>query len=232
MIYANKMSDTSEQHVADVLNSLDDALYARLVTLRRWFHQHPELSYKEADTAGRIIAELDRLGISYRYAGVGHSVIADIEGDDAARPHIALRAEMDALPGNETTGAPYASVYPGRMHACGHGAHMAMLIGAAHLLRAAPAPGPVRLVFQPAEERGAGSRVAIGDGALENVSAIFAGHVTHEYEVGKIMVRDGDIVVLFSVQIVMQVMKLANPRISGDDHFQIQLSRDDEHFVR
>jgi hippurate hydrolase len=173
------------------MEQVSDPLRARLVTLRRWFHQHPELSFQEAETAERIIAELGRLGITYDYGGIGHAVIASIDGKDMSRPAIALRAEMDALPGDETTGAPYASIYPGRMHACGHCAHMAMLIGAAHLLKNDPAPGPVRLIFQPAEEKGGGARTAISDGALSGVSAIFAGHVTQEFETGKMMIRDG-----------------------------------------
>jgi len=171
-------------------DELGENLFSRLVMLRRWFHQHPELAFKEAGTAQRITVELKRLGIAYDYAGVGHAVIGRIAGQDPARAGIALRAEMDALPGEESTGAPYASVNPGKMHACGHGAHMAMLIGAANLLVRNPPPGPVCLVFQPAEERGGGARTAIADGALQNVAAIFAGHVTHEYVTGKIMVRD------------------------------------------
>lgn len=185
------MNECREQHVAEILKELDESLCARLILLRRWFHQHPELSFQEANTAERIIAELKRLDITYNYAGVGHSVIGSIDGQDGSRPAIALRAEMDALPGNDSTGAPYASIYPGRMHACGHGAHMAMLIGAAHLVKIDPPVGPVRLVFQPAEERGGGARVAIEDGALDHVAAIFAGHVTHDFETGVIMVRDG-----------------------------------------
>ena len=172
---------------------MDERLDDRLVALRRWFHQHPELSFEEAETAQRIIAELSELGVRYDYAGVGHAVIATIDGKDPAAPAIALRAEMDALPGEETTGLSYASENPGVMHACGHCAHMAMLVGAANLLQMDAPPGPVRLIFQPAEERGGGARVAIKDGALENVAAIFAGHVTHEFETGKIMVRDGDV---------------------------------------
>jgi hippurate hydrolase len=170
---------------------LSDELFARLVALRRWFHQHPELAFEEADTAQRIIAELERLNIPYDYAGVGHAVIGHIPGVDSTRLAIGLRAEMDALPGDETTGVAYASVNPGKMHACGHGAHMAMLIGAAELLCYDPPPGPVRLIFQPAEESGGGARTAIADGALQKVAAIFAGHVTHEYHTGQIMVRDG-----------------------------------------
>lgn len=171
----------------------DERLHNRLVALRRWFHQHPELAFEEAETAKRIIAELKELGIRYDYAGVGHAVIAHIDGEDSIAPAIALRAEMDALPGEETTGASYASENSGIVHACGHCAHMAMLLGAANLLHRDAPPGPVRLIFQPAEERGGGARVAIKDGGLDNVAAIFAGHVTHEFETGIIMVRDGTV---------------------------------------
>ena len=172
---------------------LEQELFERLMVLRRWFHQHPELSYHEVQTARRIIAELERLGIAYRYTGVGHAVIGTIEGTNPDTPAVALRADMDALPGKESTGAPYASEVPGVMHACGHCAHMAMLIGAAELLVRDPPPGPVRLIFQPAEERGGGSRVAIADGALDKVAMVYACHVTHEYETGTIMVRDGSV---------------------------------------
>jgi hippurate hydrolase len=182
-----------DSRVSDVLSALDQPLVDHVRELRRWLHQHPELSYQEVETAKRITAELDLLGIAYKYPGVGHSVIGYIEGEDPARPAIALRADMDALPGEETTGAIYSSANAGVMHACGHCAHMAMLVGAAQLLKSLPPPGPVRLVFQPAEERGGGSRVAIADGALDSVAAIFGAHVTHEYETGKIMVRDGHV---------------------------------------
>jgi hippurate hydrolase len=185
------MTAVSSEQTGDLDIGLDQGLLERLMVLRRWFHQHPELSFEEANTARRVIAELDRLDIAYAYEGIGHAVIADIPGRDASAPAIALRADMDALPGNETTGAVYASERPGIMHACGHCAHMAMLIGAAELLSNEPPAGPVRLVFQPAEERGGGARVAIDDGALENVAAIFACHVTQEYETGTIMIRDG-----------------------------------------
>jgi len=167
-----------------------DKLFSRLVMLRRWFHQHPELAFEEAVTARKIIAELERIDIAYDYAGVGHAVIGRVPGRDPKKMAIGLRAEMDALPGTETTGASYASIHPGKMHACGHGAHMAMLIGAANMLARDPPPGPVNLIFQPAEEVGGGARTAITDGALQNVAAIFAGHVTHDYMTGQIMVRD------------------------------------------
>ncbi len=184
---------TAKRHIPaaapqDVLNQ---PALERLMVLRRWFHQHPELSFQEAGTAKRIMAELDRLDIRYDYAGVGHAVIGYIEGLDETAPAVALRADMDALPGFETTGAAYTSERPGVVHACGHCAHMAMLIGCAELLVANPPPAPVRLIFQPAEEKGGGARVAMRDGALDGVAVIYACHVTHEYETGKIMVRDG-----------------------------------------
>jgi len=184
---------SAETAAALPVTGIDQALFERIMVLRRWLHQHPELSFREADTARRIMAELDALGIEYRYQGVGHAVIGTVPGRDPQAPAVALRADMDALPGKETTGAPYASEHAGIMHACGHCAHMAMLIGAANLLVADPPPGPVRLIFQPAEEKGGGARVAIDDGALDHVAAIFGYHVTHEYETGTIMVRDGPV---------------------------------------
>ncbi len=170
-----------------------DKLFSQLVDLRRWLHRHPELAFEEAGTAAKIISELKQLGIDYDYAGTGHAVIGRIPGHDNSRPAIGLRAEMDALPGTESTSSKYMSTHPGKMHACGHDAHMAMLLGAANLLVRNPPAGPVRLVFQPAEESGGGAKTAIADGALQGVAAIFAGHVTHEYATGEVMVRDGPV---------------------------------------
>jgi len=172
--------------------SFDEAVFRRMVELRRHFHQHPELSYEEADTARTIMAELDRLGIPHRYGGLGRGVVARLAGADPG-PTVALRAEMDALACAERTGLPFASVIPDRMHACGHDAHMAMLLGAAALLKASPPPGTVLFVFQPAEERGNGALVILESGELRGVDAIFAGHVTHHYGLGEIMVAEGTI---------------------------------------
>src|SRR5690606_11479637 len=100
---------------------------------------------------------------------------------------------MDALPGRETTGLPFASEHPGRVHSCGHDAHMAMVVEAARRLVAAPPEGDVVFIFQPAEERGRGARVMIDAGALRGVDAIFAGHVTHHYKTGQIMIAAGPV---------------------------------------
>jgi hippurate hydrolase len=162
-----------------------------MVELRRALHRYPELAFEEKNTAATIMSELDALGIPYEYGGVGGAVIGRLQGEDENAAIVALRADMDALPGNERTGLPFASAVEGKMHACGHDAHMAMVLGAAVLLKQSPPRGTVLFVFQPAEERGGGSRVVLKSGALRGVRAIFGGHVTHHYRVGEIMVAKG-----------------------------------------
>ncbi len=169
------------------------SVFPRMVELRRTLHRYPELAFEEKETAATIMKELQRLDIPFEYGGVGSGVIGRIEGGGKDSPTIALRADMDALPGNENTGLPFASQNPGKMHACGHDGHMAMLLGAATLLKADPPPGNVVLIFQPAEERGGGAKVVLASGALAGVDAIFGGHVTRHYSVGEIMVASGTI---------------------------------------
>ena len=166
-----------------------DEIYSRMVEIRRRLHRRPELAFEEQHTAELIMEELDRLGISYDYPGKGGAVVGRLR--EGHEPTVALRAEMDALPGAENTDLPFASSIEGKMHACGHDAHMAMVLGAAALLAETPPDGNVLFVFQPAEERGGGARVVLKSGALEGVAAIFGGHVTHHYRVGEIMVAEG-----------------------------------------
>jgi hippurate hydrolase len=166
-----------------------DVIHPRMVEIRRALHRHPELAFEEQHTAELIMEELDRLGIAHSYSGPGGAVVGRLGEQHALT--VALRAEMDALPGAENTDLPFASSVEGKMHACGHDAHMAMVLGAATLLAESPPDGNVLFVFQPAEERGGGARVVLQSGALEGVSAIFGGHVTHHYRVGEIMVADG-----------------------------------------
>jgi hippurate hydrolase len=162
-----------------------------MVSLRRSFHREPELAFHEVKTARAIIAELERLGIPYSYQGEGGGVVGRLACGIAGAPTVALRAEMDALPGVERTDLPFSSSVENAMHACGHDAHMAMVLGAAALLVESPPPGDVLFVFQPAEESGGGARVVIQSGALDGVGAIFGGHVTHHYRVGEIMIAEG-----------------------------------------
>lgn len=165
-------------------------LHEHMVELRRTFHREPELAFEEERTAQKIMAELKRLGIPFEYGGKGGGVVARLSVGSEA-PTVALRAEMDALPGEETTDLPFSSTTPGIVHACGHDAHMAMVLGAAALLKQTPPSGNVLFVFQPAEERGGGSRVVIQSGLLAGAHAIFGGHVTHHYRTGEIMVAEG-----------------------------------------
>lgn len=162
-----------------------------LVALRRGLHRIPELAFEEEKTAELVLRELSSLGIPATYGGRGTGVVGRIEGHDPKAPVIALRADMDALPGDESTGLSFASQHPGRVHACGHDAHMTMVLGAARLLSRERPAGDVVLVFQPAEERGGGARVMIRAGALAGVSAIFGAHVTHHYRTGQIMITEG-----------------------------------------
>ncbi|MBD2525826.1 M20 family metallopeptidase [Nostoc sp. FACHB-133] len=177
--------------MAHVLTS--EKVFPRMVDLRRYLHRHPELAFEEKKTASIVIDELKRLGIPFWYGGVGSGIIAKLINAGQKAPTIAVRADMDALPGQENTGLPFASLHPGKMHACGHDGHMAMVLGAAALLKENPPPGNVVFIFQPAEEKGAGAKVMIQAGALEGVNAIFGGHVTRHYQVGEIMVAKGAI---------------------------------------
>ena len=156
---------------------------------RRHLHRHPELSFHEFDTTDFIEERLRAFGLApYRLAPTG--VLADI-GEGA--PRIALRADIDALPIDEATGAPYASERPGSMHACGHDAHAAMLLGAARALAAQPpGRGSVRLLFQAAEELPpGGAQVLVKAGALAGVERVFGVHVDATLPLGRAEIGPG-----------------------------------------
>jgi amidohydrolase len=163
---------------------------------RRAIHARPELAYQERATAAFVEARLGNLGIEFR-GGVGETgVIGLVRG---VRPGhtVLLRADMDALPITEESTAPYASEHKGVMHACGHDGHTAMLLGAARMLqeRRTQFAGVVKLMFQPAEEGGAGAVKMIQDGLLDDppVDAAFAIHVNHETQTGTMIARGGPI---------------------------------------
>jgi len=172
-----------------------------LVEIRHDLHQHPELGYEETRTCEVICRELTDAGIEFR-AGLagGTGVLAWIPGRDEDNT-IALRADIDALPIEETSGVPWASTIPGRMHACGHDGHTTILIGAARTLareaRADGLPRPVLMIFQPAEEGGAGGRRMVQDGCLDGriapytASRIYGLHGWPLEEEGIIGTREG-----------------------------------------
>ncbi|KAA1186511.1 amidohydrolase [Paenibacillus sp. B2(2019)] len=169
-----------------------EALGEELIGIRRHLHRHPELSNEEYETTKYIISLLERAGVRVVDYGLSTGVIAEIGGKQPG-PVIALRADIDALPIQEETGAAYASLYPGKMHACGHDFHTAALIGAAYQLkqREGQLLGTVRLLFQPAEEKAQGAQRIIASGALEEVRAVIGLHNKPELPVGTIGITAG-----------------------------------------
>jgi hippurate hydrolase len=174
----------------DALNRAESQ-FSEILRVRRELHQIPEKAFEEEKTAAKVIEELEAIGLPYEYDGVGSGVIARLKGDKPG-PTVAIRAELDGLPGDEETGLDFESRHDGWMHACGHDVHMANVLGAAMLLAEnPPEAGEVCFVFQPAEETGGGSRTILNSGYIDDVEAIFAAHVSRHYDVGEIMVRDG-----------------------------------------
>ena len=198
---------------------IPEPLQHRLIQLRRVLHEYPELSGQEANTAAVICKFLDGLDIKYRANVGGYGVVADIPGC-AGVPHVVLRADTDALPIQEDTGLEFASVHAGVMHACGHDGHTTMLLGAAALLSVEKnLPAPVRLIFQPAEEKGTGALAMIEAGALEGAGMIFGGHLDRHYHPGTIVVAEGPVNASsdnFTIEIIGQGAHGARPHESID----------------
>lgn len=165
----------------------------KIVDIRRRLHQYPELSHEEFETTAYIRKLLEDAGIriAAQYT-LKTGLIAEVGGLQGG-PVIALRADIDALPIQEDTGLPFASRIPGKMHACGHDFHTAVILGAAFLLKEKEheLPGTVRLVFQPAEEKAAGAEKVLRSGALEGVRAIYGMHNKPDLPVGTIGIRPG-----------------------------------------
>ncbi|HOX31617.1 MAG TPA: M20 family metallopeptidase [Spirochaetales bacterium] len=179
------------------LKARGEELGEELTRIRRELHARPELGWKEVETSRLIEERLRAMGyerIRRGFKGTESGLVADLVGGRPG-PRVALRADIDALPIQEETGLPYASQVPGVMHACGHDAHAAMLLGAARILRELreELPGEVRLVFQPAEESGydSGAPAMIAEGALEGVAAIGGLHVWAPLATGKFGYRRG-----------------------------------------
>ncbi|MGG4401027.1 amidohydrolase [Paenibacillus sp. FSL H7-0942] len=164
----------------------------RLITIRRHLHRNPELSGEEKETTAAIRSWLEEEGvrIADEYA-LRTGLVAEVGQGDG--PVVALRADIDALPIQEETKLEFASQADGKMHACGHDAHTAILIGAARLLkqRESILPGKVRLIFQPSEEKATGARQVIQSGALSDVRAVFGLHNKPDLQVGTVGIREG-----------------------------------------
>jgi amidohydrolase len=184
------------------------ALEPKLIELRRYFHQTPELSNREFKTSAKIVEHLKSLGLEVQYPVAKTGVVALLKGSKPG-PVVALRADMDALPVTERNGLPFASKVvtdfggqqTGVMHACGHDAHMAMLLIAAEILtkHKADLKGSAKFIFQPAEEGApanewpGGAELMVKEGVLENpkVDAIFGLHIQSLLPSGQIAYRSG-----------------------------------------
>src|SRR6202162_4412299 len=171
-----------------LLQGFPEREFESLVETRRDLHRHPELAFEETRTAGIVAGRLTRLGLSPR-TGVGKTGVTADPGESGGR--ILLRADMDALPLTEATGAPYESRIPGKMHACGHDGHVPSGLAGADGLPRSPSAGRFRFLFQPAEEGGGGAEACASDGVLEGVRAAFGLHLWDQTPIGRIGVNRG-----------------------------------------
>ena len=170
-----------------------DQIAARLSTMRRHLHENPELSSREFATTSYVAQQLAGAKVSHRLAKGKRGVVTAIAPSRKSRgPVVALRADIDALPIAEQSKAPYRSRQPGVMHACGHDAHTAMLLGATLALhRAGPLDVGWRSIFQPEEEVGHGARSLVRQGVLDGVQSILAFHVDPTLPVGQVCITAG-----------------------------------------
>lgn len=191
-------------------------------SLRRDFHAHPELGFKEIRTSGIVADELQKLGLKVRKGIAGTGITANLEGNKPG-PVLLLRADMDALPITEQTGAEYASQNPGVMHACGHDGHVAILLTAAKILHShkQEIAGTVKFMFQPAEEGMGGAEGMLAAGILDNpkVNQTIALHLWNEKPHGWIGIPDGPAMAgaeIFKVKVIGKGGHGAAPHLSKD----------------
>ncbi|MCJ8520243.1 hippurate hydrolase [Pseudorhizobium tarimense] len=172
-------------------------LQAEVTEWRRHLHQNPEILYDVHDTAAFVEARLREFGVDEVVTGIGRTgVVGIIHGRGPGERTIGLRADMDALPLKETTGKPWSSTVEGKMHACGHDGHTSMLLGAAkHLTETRSFNGTVAVIFQPAEEGGAGAAAMIQDGLMERfgIDEVYGMHNMPGIPVGQFAIRRGGI---------------------------------------
>lgn len=197
------------------------ALHDEMTAWRRELHRHPETAYEEHWTSDFVAGLLSSWGIEV-HRGLGGTGVVGVLSAGSSERSIALRAELDALPIIEATGAPHASANPGKMHACGHDGHMAMLLGAAcYLARTRSFDGTVYLIFQPAEENEAGARRMIEEGLFRDFPAerVFGMHNLPGIEIGEFAARDGAITAaldLFEISIRGRSCHAAMPHTGRD----------------
>lgn len=192
----------------------------RLTKLRRELHQYPELAMKERRTAGIIERELDRVGV--RHERIGQTgVLGILRGALEGSGAVALRADIDALPIQEENDVPYRSRNDGAMHACGHDAHTACLLGAAEALarNRDRFGGEVRFFFQPGEETGEGAEDFLAAGALKGAERVFGLHCAPDLPLGTIGVRPGlnnAAVDRFTIRVYGKAAHVSTPQLGAD----------------
>ncbi len=196
-------------------------LFPAQVKWRRHLHQNPETALQEIKTTAFLKKELRRLGLALWTLKIPTGVVAELKGGRPG-PTVAIRSDIDALPVTEQTGLPYASNTVGKMHACGHDMHMAIVLGTAALLaeRRKELKGTVRFLFQPAEEAPpGGATLLVKEGVLRGVDAIFGLHVDPSIPVGKIGLCDGPMmagVLDFDISITGRGSHAARPHLGVD----------------
>jgi len=182
-------------------------LVPEMTAWRRHLHAHPELAFDCHGTAAFVAERLSEIGVDEIHMGIAQSGIVALINGQGPGPVVGLRADMDALPILEATGAPHASTVPGKMHACGHDGHTAMLLGAAaYLAETRGFRGRVALIFQPAEEDGGGAGVMVAEGIMErfDIAEVYALHNAPGVELGRILTTPGPIMAAvdeFTIQI-------------------------------
>ncbi len=181
------------------------SLKKTIIETRRDFHKHPELSFQEKRTSKIVAEKLESFGINVQKNIGKTGVVGTLKGNSRGNT-IAFRADMDALPIQETSNLPYKSINDGVMHACGHDAHTAMLLGAAEALSSMKdnIKGTIKFIFQPAEEGFGGAKYMIEDGAIENVDEIYAMHVWNYQKSGTIGIKSGPVMAaadIFTIKI-------------------------------
>jgi amidohydrolase len=200
-----------------------ERLAPELVAWRRELHRHPELGFEERRTAEFVTSRLREIGLELKTEVARTGVVGLLRAPTGSRPAVLLRADMDALPVQEVAGREYGSTVEGRMHACGHDGHMAMLLGAATVLAARRDElcRDVVFCFQPAEEGQGGARAMIADGVLDwvDVGSVFALHLWTPFEQGTVHLCGGPIMAAndeFTAWIVGRGGHGAQPHLAAD----------------